>query len=68
MDYVYLQLLILIGFVLCMINAVGCIQYLSHSSTMSISQSPCIRYIFGVSGLLLLISSIFVLLKIESSF
>ena len=68
MDYIYLQLLIFVGFLLCIINAMGCLQYLSKASLIYLSQSPFVRYMFGVSGMLLLLASVYVLFKIESSF
>lgn len=68
MDYKFVQLLTMIGFILCVMNAIGCINYLVMSfSGMSIIRGVFLQTIFGMAGIILLIGSILAFQQIESS-
>lgn len=68
MDYKFVQLLTTIGFILCMINAIGCMNYLTSAVFgFSFVHGPLLQYTFGISGVILFVSTIFAFQKIESS-
>lgn len=68
MDYKFIQLLTTIGMILCVMNAIGCINYLSIAFTgFSMIQGVTLQTIFGISGVILLVATIIAYEKIESS-
>lgn len=68
MDYKFVQLLTTIGLILCVLNAIGCISYLT-SALMGFGfiHGVVMQTIFGISGVILLIGTILAYQKIEAS-
>lgn len=68
MDYRFVQLLTTIGLILCLMNAIGCINYLGLAFMgFSLIRGVVLQTIFGISGVILLIGTIIAYQKIESS-
>lgn len=60
MDYQFLKILFMIGLVLVLVTSIGCLNYLSVSLyNRSFIHHPWVCYLFGLSGLVLLIAVLF---------
>lgn len=68
MDYKFVQVMTILGFILCMVTAIGCINYLIMGwMGFSMIQGSLMQSLFGIAGVLMLIGTIMAFQKIESS-
>lgn len=68
MDYKFVQLLTTLGMMLCILSAIGNLNYLFLAWTgYSYIQGSFLQMLFGVTGLILLIAALTTFYKVETS-
>jgi len=68
MDYKFVQLLTTIGLILCIINAIGCINYLCLALMgFGYIHGVIMQTIFGISGVILVIATVLAYKKFEET-